>query len=696
MPSNGQIVTSGLIDTSAITLTPVFAQPTTSSGQSGGEYSTPKAEAKLVHLRVGREPSYANCFIPLKSIDDSAPSIAGVNSSPLKGIKKGSDARIVAQYNGKPVTLLVGVVTNVNQNLKPDTGLVVISDHRYLLQGKRVVGRFDISGSANTGLSYRQGERAHMNKDGPNCTIGPFGACFCPVNMGLAAGEEPPAVLTVGKASYWTIPYALEYVHFAYAPGGGSAGYTTYFPWYTTVDGRITWPESYASAITNVQDGTSSVVKAREMDITGMRIDVAISYLIEMSGHYGLYFSPAASGYTSTLEIVPTRYDSTVSGITINRASGNDGLNSNVIISGGINEDITDLFTLMVVSGDMVYIERRMDSYSIGLEPAWSQTGPGSDQDNLMNYIMAPTSGIIPNSIDALRAGFAIWDKVFVAYRMKSDYDFQAGTSQSAFPRAQVFRPPLPHLLSSYLEGLTSNQKDTVNALWPVRFELSTDGMAWFLADEHDGFRIDEDGTFWIPGLRKLAQISFLGNTWVGNINPVPGTPTKPTLARAYIRATLVVPCDHRLTGSLKLACDQTANVNVLPAGDDSAEIDPNLSRMFAADAAALYAYSERYQSWAPPETIKTPGQAAKTGVLRDDTSYITQQLKKRLNDIGRINRSARLLAPHLQAGLNPGDMVADLNNTGDGSSFPIRACCHEVIFTCDGNGKNSTERILG
>lgn len=688
MPANGQVSTSGMVDTQATCLVPQFNQPGGSGASDGTAVSFPYSYASEVHLRVGREASTAEIFLPMNSQDEVAPAVAGVKSSPLTNIKIGTNVMVAAAG----ANLLVGCVTKINQSLYADTAHITVQDYRYLLAGMRIRGRFVAGGTGGTTFSYQQGWRAHFNPPhGANCTLGEGGVpFFCTPNYGLGDGEQPASTLTAGKASYWNTVFILQYLQYCFANSAALA-HTTQFPTYTQIDSRIVWPLTYGNGIENSDDGTSTILKARELDLEGMRLDIALSTIIEMAGHYGLYMVPG-TGYTNTLVIRPTRYKSSTGGITLGRAAGGAAsgtLNDSVAIDGTISEDGSEMYTMMTAAGELVYIEQRLDSFtSVQLTPAWST----ADETALKAYVIAPPGSIVqPKTLAALQSAFSQYPRVYAAWRIDPAYNFQAGSDQTAFPKTQIGRAPLPHLLSSFLEGSSATQADLTNTRRAIRFELSSDGTTWYEASEHDGLQIDEEGTIWIPGLRQLGSGASLnyGSTWSGDYTADPST-----LVKNYIRATLAIPCDHRLEQNLKISTDPTPNIGVSPDNDDADRIDPTLSRFFYADSAQLYAYDQRVASWPVPQTAAKTGTTALTGILRNDTSFLQAHLKKRLGDLGRINRTGRLIFPHIRVGVDISQMIASIDNVGIGGNFPIRACVNEVIFKC-GKETNSTELVL-
>lgn len=689
MPSDGSITTSGLFNSAGITMLPEFETLATSEGGEGS-YTGPLWQVQELHLKFGRKPSYAIVYIPLAAVsDETAPTVAAVASSPINGIKHGDFCKVVGQFTGLTGNLFSGSVMNISYNIRPDTACIMIQDHRWLLEGLWVVGQFHIDGT--TSEKFLDGERCHMNPGGePNCTKGSAGQpVFCPRNWGLAVGEAVPETLTSGKATYWTVTLALAYMQWVFANSAAASGLSA-FPWFSQIPSCINWEAGY---ISGVVDSNAGERKSREMDWDGQRLLDVLSDLAEMAGHYALYMKPT-SDFQQTLMIVKTQYDSSGPATAITtRATGGDAsvtFSQPVAIEGSVEEDATELYTKVVVAGDLVYIERRLEEYgALGLIPAWSAQD-FTDWKALINAgISTASPAITAKTRKAFDAACLKYPRVLQTWRIDPAFNFQASTSQSGFPLSnRSDRIPLPHLLTSYTEDpnpTTASGKTFVKV--DIKLEIKN-GSDYIFFQDPEGLRMDLDGTIWAPGLIFPSGLNSTTNSsWEGTIS------TPNSITARTIRATFAIPCDHRLTSAVKINSDPTLSMQNVVQTDDSEKISSHLSRMFYADAAELHKLLIRQDAYPLPETLNG---TAKSDTLRDDSDLIEAHAKRRLADLGRVRRTGRLLYPHIYPVAEPGHMVMELKGVGgSGGSFPLRACCTEVVFRANGK-TNTTELIFG
>src|SRR3990167_8196474 len=114
MPATGTIASASALDSAATWMVPYFGQATDTAGIFNWR-SGPAWQCNKLVLQAGAAPSYAQCFLPLSALDDTAPTIAGVSSSPLMGIKIGTPVRIKGYTpgtSGKDVLLMTGFVAD--------------------------------------------------------------------------------------------------------------------------------------------------------------------------------------------------------------------------------------------------------------------------------------------------------------------------------------------------------------------------------------------------------------------------------------------------------------------------------------------------------------------------------------------------------------------------------------------------------
>lgn len=684
MSGNAEITTSGYLDTSASSLVPRFRQQAESASAPGTLVTTnltgPLWQCSEVRLRIGKEPSYAIAQIPLQSIDETAPVLAGVPTSLVSGIKIGTPASVFDARSDAEQVVLTGFVVNIDQNLKDDALSVTIADHRWIMAGLYVVGQFFYDGTSTV---YRQGWRCVMNPNGqPNCTRDADGRPrFCTENLGLAAGVSPPSELTEGYASPWTPQRAMDYFYDVFNSAALLALAATDFPWFTQCPASLEWPIGLSSGLTSVQgQSLNSARKVREMDFEGTKCVDVMQQLCEMAGPFSLFVDPNPEDHKGTLQIIRNKYNGQ-GAIPVGRASAgnaNGVMDDCVFVAGNLQDNGGELYTKLAVSGDNVHIERRISTLaSAGLVKAWSST-------DFTAWKTAITSG---GGDDAgLKRANSKYPKVCCGYRIDPDFDFQASTSESAYPRAACARPPLTHLLSSFLEGTGSTMEERLSAPYQIIFEYSTNGgSTWQVATEDSGLAIDmADGTLYVSGLRNA------GLTWNGDLA------SASAITENDLRVTLVFPCDHRFQRAVKLATDSTTGMTEsTDEQNDNDRIERGLSRLYYADAGKLYTYDIRYDAYPVPERA---GGTALSSTLRDDSDYLDEHVLRKAAEHCRVPRTGKLLYPHLYSLFRPGYQIShmlNLNESGTASTYPIRAVVTEIIFSC-GKSQNHTELVLG
>lgn len=748
MAANGFISSSGYLDSRAGYMRPTFATASDESGATLTYFGGPHWTCPECTLRVGPTPSTAVVRIPLAAVqDETCPSVVGVRSTNLDAIRQGTQCCIDGYQDGTATAstpLLVGRVIDISGDIDKDEKIITIADDRYLLEAFQVIGQFHVSGTDGTEVSYRQGWPAHFNAGGmPNGVIVDiFGypvKVFCPPNWNIPDGQAPDQKSTT-SASYFSIADILIYLQFIAT--GTAASIAGNFLFYPKLPTTVIWPRGYESALA---DGTLNQVssveqintaketaerKGREFIAEGMPILAIMTEVLEAAGHFGVYLGAQKSGsgdstqYNSIIQIVKTRYMG--GGISISRPSSGaaaDVLTQiNVVTGGNIKFSGRSLYTKAALGGGLVYIERRCNSEqgvtnigTNGLVKAWSPALEEAARLEIQVLMagVGVTEDAFPAKINEVLSK-PKYSKIFQAYRLASDWDFQANTSESGMPRCVTGRPILPHLLTSFIEsGLSTapiQPYERLNAYCDVRPEnnLTTayttpSSPTWHLPDRNDGMAIDADGTIWLPGLRRKDT------AYTASVSTPGQNECVVTLKAAAIRMTVAIPCDHRINAAFKLGIDKTPGLPVYsppPGGDDSDLIDETLSRLYYADARQLYtkhlrvgsgggAGVEQY-SFATPQSINGTPETDKSGdpetsVIRDDINYATAHLRKRLGDLGRVARTGRLIIPHLAFAWNAGDGIKDLQNT-DGSSFPIRGMPQAVSFYADGDNPQMTE----
>lgn len=707
MPANAQVTTSGYLDTVASTLIPRFRQQATDSTGSTviTNYSGPHWKVLTVVKREGGEPAYATAHIPLAlTTNETAPTVAAVSGGPLDGIKIGTPAAVFDVYSGRENLVLAGYVTQITQDIKGDSATVVISDHLWMLKGIKLIGSFFLNGIVS--VTYCSGVRAVFNPSGePNCTYEPTYQIpvFCTPRYGLDDGETPPTSLpsAQGKAMYWTPQLIADYLQWVFTNPSAYSFATSSQNFFTQVPNEVTWPSGLSSALDAPDISINTIRKAREFDFEGWNIVAILQALADMSGHYALFVVPGSNysaDYGGTLSFQPTRY--TGGGIPIGRSisgNANPNLNYAVFVGGTLQEDGTDLNTMSVTAGDTVYIETRVSTVSSG-GFLWAHSS--ADFTAWKAIIASADRSTLDKAQKALDLANSTYPRAAAALLIDPNYDFQAGTSESGYPRAKRTRSILPHLFSSYAEGTGGTLQDRLNTARPVIFEYSLDsGSSWTVAREHDGFTVDlSDGTIWLTGLRGVCATLNNGGTAV-DLNALTGLTSGQVnaLTMVDIRATVVIPTDHRLLDAVRSSTDPTTNLETPPfLIDDADRIEKGFTRTLYTDAKDLYRYVYRYNSYAPPAAA---GGAAAAGSVIDDTDYLRAHNARTGSDFLRLKKNGRITFPTLMSYLYPGQSILEiwnLDSTGNvASTVPVRAVVHEVVLHCE-QGQNHTELILG
>ena len=724
MPANAAVADVNWTDSVAALMKPFF------QNESGELFSGYRWQVTNLKMKTGAEMSTATCRIPLKgnALDEVAPTIACM---PLSLAFKIGQRMCVKGYinpNGdeSETILFVGNITKIVHDVAQDELVIECVCDKWLLEAIQIIGSWWINPTDGTGR-YRQGWAAHFNPRGyPNCTFcsieiqSPSGngttsvylPVFCAPNWGLAEGETVPGIDSTAvqsglKATYWTLDLILIYLFGVISQGlMNNATYgSSSFKWLPTFPAdKILWTASYASVISSsdLQAGstakqansarTNQQRKGREMVLEGMTVLAALTEVLKSAGPYELFMAPLDQK-KSMLSVVRTRYGG--QGITIERpASGTAadafGKSPTVVTEGQYIEDGRSAYTRAVGAGNLVFIETRVASNTTNtgtLKTAWPASLKTDAETEIKALLNAGTyAKSAAGALQALEERILTqpkYSKLLAAWRVSETFDFQSGTSESSKPRCEFGRPILQHLLSSFLEDYAANPNtyQRLNARAPVQVEFSSTGVSnWIVQNLGDGLHVDSDGTIWLTGLRT-ARRTLGGNI---TVSPTSGTVTTVTIPVMAVRMTVAIPCDHRLIASIKLASDATSGVSVLPDSENDVDrFEKGLSRLYYADSQDLHTKEIRSSAYPVPEsaggTIKT------NDPLRDDSTYLQAQVIRRLLEVGRIQRSGRLIMPHIHMAITVGTAIEKLNNSGlQDSTFPIRGVVVGLEYSSD------------
>ena len=359
-------------------------------------------------------------------------------------------------------------------------------------------------------------------------------------------------------------------------------------------------------------------------------------------------------------------------------------------LSGGLKHSGKNLYTRVWVSGSPVFIERRVEMDDAGtgsFRHAWSD----ADETAFTALVNTDLGTGARTLQEALKRAFRQMDNVFTAYRVALDFDFQAGTSESAFPRAEVGRPVLPDLLTSYLEA-TGSTTDKQRFRRPVLVEWAEDGAAFGkIADYSTGMTIDANGTIRFPGLRES------GTTYKAILNGT--TPETVTITRRKLRLSLAIPCDHRMEDVAGITIDggganEIEAIVGLQGSEDRLELGAGV-RTYYANARDAYGFELRQDSWPKPESIVgTPNpfdnKASALSNLRGDFIELSEHVNRRGLDFCELEKNGAFQIARLSLNILPGQAINDVGG------FPVRAVVQRTILISnpDGSGNNNSSQL--
>ena len=682
MPANAAIQstvsTTSSNDTKAVLIRP-FA----------GDIGTwPKSYVSKLCLQSGRNPSYAECTIPLaRDLDEKAPTIAGVVNA--LNVKVGDPISLVCTGINMKQGILMYVV-NASMNVKRDAAVLLVQDYKYKMVGMPIIGSLWVSkypGGSN--VCYR-GDSFFPNKNGaPNMiwvadsTFGEL-PVMCPEWYGHTRDSviPEPEARDQNYASYWTPEFVSLYsrIHLLYTVGT--------MPWLPTFRiEEIDWSDSFASPLRRA--GEIQTRKAQSKSYGGAPVIDILEDCCRQAGDWGVWID--FSGSKPTLMIVPTRFN--------NSGAKNLSLqlsNTDVVVDGNLSENGANLATRFVTIGDFKYVERRVStvtpSSTNGIQPQWAQTDLDAFNKSYKdNYVV----GLSPSGDDD-KANFnktaAQFPNVFAMYVIDPKYKYLTGTGSSLEDDPQSLIPRgIKTTLLTADGNLDDAKSSTASYLGRARFKHSVP-VEWYdpklnkwnlpLPIGHDGFTvIPHAGVIILEGLRDRGPSSAEGYTWVKT-----GSGSSATFAPRDLRLTLAFRTDQVVTGASKLSIDPSGTpLRVQSIGDED-RISPGLERVFCA-VNGEYKYEARIDSWPTPEAAQstangnTPAPAknrldGENGPLVDDRNRAQEHSEERLGYQGRLDRGGDLILPYLDFTWSPGHMVGNLGN------YPIRGCVRGVIHS--------------
>jgi hypothetical protein len=419
------------------------------------------------------------------------------------------------------------------------------------------------------------------------------------------------------------------------------------------------------------------------------------------------------------MRCVRTRYRNDKDGIDLEFAAGGDAgttLAKAIITGGSYEEDGQNLHTMVAGSGDHVMIETRLSTkVSDGSTLEYSQA-----TERLEAWKKEAAIGYINETGPSVKRANRLYPEVMTYFRVRKDYNFQAGTEFDAYPQAKIPRPIWPTLLSMMTEDVTgkgstpndtdakrlARAQDFAGIRWRVRFEVYTDSV-WKMGPEYDGYEVLDNGQMFVPVLREdNGEIKNwkLTNPSIPVINS--GTPdAKLDITLNDVRATLVLPCDHGMTYAIRLPSDNsTANTDTLAleGGNlpDADRIEPGYSRRHFIDLNPLYQLWLRVNSFPRIESDGGTMVENKTTIknaLRSDMDLLQPHMRKSLEELGRLQKGGMLeIAGWLTAAYPIGTQIRTLTPVGASTSpFPLRSVIRGVCWYSQ-RGKTLTGLKLG
>jgi len=717
-----QLITQALeADRNAQKLVPFFGRVSTDEAGSSaiGWDIDPRWYVEECEWVAGPNAGRAVCNIQLNkgSSDESANAVAFNANGPMKHIKRGTRA-MVMKFNGTNfdevyMTGEVAVIGHTKEDGSSGLSVTIMDDRDYL-KTIRISGRYvaDVGASEPpfTGV-YQEGWPTHFNPGGrPNRIDDVNGdPMFAPSpDFGLSEGEAVPDPNSISqrKATYWTLGSIVRYIQKKYGTG---AIPPSLWPYKKTVEDFLIWPDGFGdtidnTAITNFDQGTGqnfsqlgAARKGRDIVLEGLSVFDALQLILKTAGGWTIGISPEVSvgseanvSFTNHLELIPSRYDG--GGVSIPYAAGGTAgtvLNRAVVTRGTYIEDGTDLITLAAGSGGLVFVETRVDTVTGSLEAAWTAAQLAAFKATVLESGQTTPEGF--------QRSMELWPTVFQMWKIKSSFDFYAGTEFASYPRAQIPRPIWSTLLTRHeadpeVTGI-DGPKDYLSIPFPVRFEFKDDAGNWQTGLTLDGLVVWQNGLIHVPGLAMQGMLNQGGSIKWDNGQYQTNADGWDVSARD-IRVTVAIPMDHRLTASIGLSnhtLDCPDFFGVWENMPDMDRIESYYKRVAHLDLGRLYELWLRKTSWPRPESLSTAvvqatDKLTSDDALRSDKTLLQNHLKRTMLDYGRLRKSGTLIFDgFLISTYKPGTLVKDLVPVGVTGipNFPIHAVVDKVIWHC-------------
>jgi len=697
---------------------------------AGDRLMDPAWFANEVFLKLGKDPSIATVVIPLDSGSEEAADVLAWRYTGVAAlIKHGMRALVYRAGNAgvgfSSELVFVGYVTGINRDRDHDCLLVYCADIRSRMKDVAVVGRW--IADENGDPHFQCGWDAHFNPRGrPNAIwSNQSNWVFTPYpDYGLEGSEAPPSSgdMHTSKATYWSLGSMLQYLRYYFSP---TSTYPASFGWIPKAPADLVWAPNFGACLDQDEtqnfnvgvgqgnQGLGGPRKGRDINLAGMSVIDAITTIITTAGGYALQTTFPTDDGKTVLDVVSSISRGT--GVELLWKAGGPVAAKASITGGFIFEDSSDTLTHIGGRAGKVLIERRMSTKSgEGLLPAWTT----DREDGYLKAIM-----FYGNTVEGFEKAGNLFPEVYTTWMVDPTFDFQAGTTEESYPRANITRPPWPTQLSqvAYIDGTLKLSGYTFPGYQrPIYVEVApATTTAWTLALELNGLEIFDTGIIYIPGLRELGTRETI-RSWEPGAGAtkdyVPfeysgtGSSQKAKLRAKSLRLNLALPCDHGLSAGIE--SPDAANVQLggeWQSGSSSPDaelFDPNFTRYGYVDLGRLYDYWVRQGSYPIAESML--GTQEQNGTIRTDAAYLAAHLGRHLYYRNRLQRAGNLVAKGYLLNITPGQQVDRLVSEGitPQASMPLYSVVSQVKMVSqqwvsgsrtnqDDSPGNKTELIL-
>lgn len=698
--------------------------------------------AEEVEDGLGGEPGRATIIIPCAAgvRFKNAFSVAYNPDGPSALIKHGDRCAISRRYTDIETGAYLdrkfwyGHVHDIFPRPADDCLVLTAYDPREAIKTVRMVGSYVYNPTHNR-VYYRQGFSTHVNPGGrPNFIYTPNGTpCLAEhPDFGLGSDGQPPdtALRSSAQASYGTLAALLMHLKafWGYETSDdplvvqARADALAQFPLLERMPSFVTWPDGFGSEVDEISQANfndavgqnytilGGARKGRDMIFRGTSFvgsdgeKGVFDMIFEAAGGWSWTFdtlSYSSSGAQFELKAVPTRWLGFGRSIDLSMAMGGapKDFKGPVIEESDYKESSRTTVTRAIGAGSHVKIEVLCSSRAIdhgGVTSALMAAWTAADFDAMR--ALAVTYGGGTPTPDSITKAWAKYWWVLTTWVLNPEFNFMAGTEFANSLRAPMTRPIMPTLLSFAGSSIASN--DILP--YPVRAEVN-DGSSWFPGPEKDGLEVWDNGVIFMPGLRDIvlesannAKGSFRWNTAEFAVSG-----GMLDITANDIRATLTIPCDHRLIYALRTASDLSMDAPSVGLMDDSPHVEKlskDFSRSTYFDLNGLYEAWLRINSY--PVPLSTGGVAATDltdsrspqSALRSDLPLLQNHTRRGLIDrFGLTCEGGWTYKGTILTTITPGVQIGLIQPVGNTNVKPtiVRRSIHRRIFT----SRPSTDR---